>query len=137
MVPPTPKVPVHLFEFAWNEENHNPTSPNSLRDAWLDSWQIQDDASGDRLSARRVDVDACFLGPLRNRRIHLRYKDVRRLSLTANRGARYGDLLVHEITIEQDGLYSHELIFAGGADAIVALTPAKIRGTVSSAISGR
>jgi hypothetical protein len=102
----------HIHAFASDVNHHNLTSPNSLHDAWIESWKICEVVAGDR---RRVDIEACLLGPMHDRHIHMQYADVRKHAITANHNSKYGDLLVHELTMGDDGLYVHELLFAGGA----------------------
>jgi len=109
-------MPVHLFEFASNPENHDLTSPNSLHDSWLEYWRIAEIAKEDRHSGRRSQIEACFLGPMHDRHIYMQYKDVEKHSITAgyDRAMQHGDLLVHELAIVREGLFSHELVFAQG-----------------------
>ena len=109
-------MPHHMFEFASNMENHNLTSPNSLHDSWLEYWRISEIDKGDR-RVRRLQIEACFLGPMHDRHIYLHYKNVERHSITVgyDRAPRHGDLLVHELVVVPEGVYSHELLFAGGA----------------------
>jgi hypothetical protein len=105
----------HIHEFASNTTHHNLTSPNSLHDSWIEYWRISEVVVGEKRSDRRIDIDACLLGPMHDRHIYLHYRDVRQHTITANNGSDYGDLLVHELTITADGVYVHELLFAGGA----------------------
>jgi hypothetical protein len=105
----------HIHAFASNEDHHSLTSPNSLHDSWLEHWKIREVVIGKQRSQRRLDIEACFLGPTHDRHIHLSYKGVHQHTITANERSEYGDLLVHELTVEHDGLYVHEILFAGGS----------------------
>lgn len=109
-------MPAHMFEFASNDEHHNLTSPNSLHDSWLEYWRIAEIAKQDSHRVRRSQIEACFLGPMHDRYIYLQYTNVERHSITADydRALQHGDLLVHELAIVREGLYSHELVFAHG-----------------------
>jgi hypothetical protein len=105
----------HIHAFASDVNHHNLTSPNSLHDSWIEYWKLCEVVVGEKRSERRLDVEACLLGPMHDRHIYLHYKDVRKHTVAANQGSKYGDLLVHELTVGNDGLYVHELLFAGGA----------------------
>ena len=105
----------HIHAFASDVNHHILTSPNSLHDCWIEYWKICEVVVGEKRGERRVDIEACLLGQMHDRHIHLHYKDVRKHTITANHKSGYGDLLVHELTIGDDGLYVHELEFASGA----------------------
>ena len=111
-------MPPNLFRFASTLDNYN-SSPNSLRDSWIESWKVGEVGVGERRRSRRVNVIACLLGPMHDRFIHLIYKDVEQHTITADDdrqiGFGYGDLLFHEMTIKGENLFSHELVFASGA----------------------
>jgi hypothetical protein len=113
-------MPAHLFEFASNPENHDLKSPNSLHDSWLEYWRIAEISEDGRRRFRSLKIDACFLGPMHDRYIFLHYKNVEQHAITAPhdspyRGAQHGDLLVHELVMVREGLFSHELVFSLGA----------------------
>src|ERR1019366_2605790 len=78
-------------------------------------WRIAEIPTEGR-SRRRTHIEACFLGPMHDRYIYLHYKNVERHTITADhdRALQHGDLLVHEMVIVREGVYSHELLFAGG-----------------------
>jgi len=109
------QMPAHIHRFATDYDNYHLHCPNSLHDAWIETWRIGATAIGPKRGDRRIDIDACLLGQMHDRYIHLRYIDVQRHTIAANDGACYGDLLIHELTIERQGVYAHELLFAGGA----------------------
>ena len=112
-------MPTPLFEFASNPDNHDLTSPNSLHDSWLEHWRVSEIVTGENRRFRDVQIEACFLGPRHDRYIFLTYKNVRQHSISAGRFFPYGDLLLHEMTIEQENLYSHEVLFANGSTILV------------------
>jgi hypothetical protein len=115
------RMPAHLFAFASNPEHHDLESPNSLHDSWLEYWSISETKNEGR-SDRSACIDACFLGPRHDRYIYLRYKNVEKHGVhgageltSPPRQTSHGDLLVHEMTIVREGLFSHELVFSKGA----------------------
>jgi hypothetical protein len=62
-----------------------------------------------------------ILGPTHDRHIYLKYKNVEKNSISCPdefilppRGAPHGDLLIHELAIAREGLFSHELVFSKG-----------------------
>lgn len=112
------KMPTHIFEFASNTENHDLTSPNSLHDAWLESWSITELAAAEFRRQRSIRIDARLLGSRWDRYIHLCYKNVGRYELQ-NSQADHGDLLVHEMRVVRDDPFAHELLFAKGSTFLV------------------
>jgi len=121
------QMPSHIFEFASNTENHDLTSPNSLHDSWLESWNIQERADPATREYRSIQIDARFLGSRWDRYVHLTYKNVGRYEISSPEGfaqppshkTGHGDLLVHEMRIVRDGLFAHELIFSRGSTFLV------------------
>lgn len=112
-------MPTHMFEFASNPENHDLTSPNSLHDSWLEYWRIAEVAEDGRRRFRSLKIDACFLGPMHDRHIYLHYKNVEQHAImpayeSPYRGGQHGDLLVHELVMVREGVFSHELVFSLG-----------------------
>jgi len=109
-----------LFEFASNPENHDLSSPNSLHDAWLEQWCIAEVSLSNERRKRLVEINARFLGPRHDRHIFLTYKNVGRYTMQNPEEFEmaphiaHGDLLIHELTIIQDGLFEHELRFSRG-----------------------
>ncbi len=113
-------MPPHIFAFAADPTNHDLTSPNSLHDAWLESWNIIE-CGHEKNGTHTVKVEARFLGPRHDRFIHLTYLGVESQEITvpghgdAVSQMAHGDLLVHEIRLITKYLFSHELVFSGGA----------------------
>jgi hypothetical protein len=115
-------MPKHVFEFANSSDSHNLTSPNSLHDSWLESWLISERTESESRADRCTQIEARLLGPRHDRYIHLKYGRVEShsirnsgIALPSSRRSPHGDLLVHELTIVRDGLFSHELVFAEGS----------------------
>jgi hypothetical protein len=122
-------MPAHLFEFASNPENHDLKSPNSLHDSWLEYWRIAETAKNNSKGERSSQIDACFLGPKHDRYIHFTYKNVEKHAVEyageltiSPRQTPHGDLLVHELAIVREGVFSHELVFSKGAVFMVQFT---------------
>ena len=118
------KMPPHLYSLAANPENHDLKSPNSLHDAWLERFELVE------LRRRNLQINLCLLGPQHDRHINLSYKGVMNYGIhnpdkfiaphTLDKG--HGDLLVHEVTIIDEGLFSHELLFSKGTDIYIEFT---------------
>ena len=90
-------------------------SPQSLHDAWLESLEILEPAEGKRHEQRSTRITLRLLGALHDRIHELTYVGVRRYRIDAPAGQRgQGDLIVHEVRIEEDDLIVHELLFANG-----------------------
>ena len=119
-------LPPHIFAFASNTENHDLTSPNSLHDSWLESWNIRELAEPNSRKHRSIQIEAQFLGSRWDRHICLIYKSVGRYEILNPEKfalppykAGHGDLLVHEMRQVRDGLFAHELLFSRGSSFLV------------------
>ena len=90
-------------------------SPHSLHDAWLESLEVLEPAKGKRHEQRSTRITLRLLGAFHDRVHELTYVDVRRYRIDAPDGHRgHGDLIVHEVRIEEADLVVHELLFANG-----------------------
>src|ERR1700742_3541208 len=97
----------HIFEFASNPDNYDLASPDSLHDAWLESWKIEEIPTSRK--KRAIQIQARFLGPMHDRYIDLTYRNVRRHEIASvGNSQQHGDLLVHELRVVSNGIYVHE-----------------------------
>lgn len=109
------KLPLHVFRFASNPEHYSLTSHASLHDAWLERYEVREPAEGERKQYRQTELQVCLLGPYHDRRIFLEYGEVQTYSVSSSNSASgHGDLLVHEVRLEETGLLVHELQFVNG-----------------------
>ena len=116
-------MPLNLFLFAYNQEHHDLTHPNSLHNAWLERWCVTEAPDGDPKKGRSLSVEVTLLGPKRDRRIHLAYQGVtshtiqtpEQIAPAYSLDQAHGDLIVHETTIARDGIYLHEILFSSNA----------------------
>src|SRR6266545_5979212 len=91
------------------------------------TFHIIEPAEGERSELRKIEIEACFLGPFHDRRIFLSYKNVTGYSLqtspdfTALPSLRtgHGDLLVHELRIHPSGDIIHEMEFSRGSIQLI------------------
>lgn len=121
------RMPEHIYAFASDPRNFDLTASSSLHDAWLESLNVREQASGSRNEVRRLEVSLCLLGPYHDRLIHLSYSGVERYLFDApNRAgdARFdhtahGDLYTHEIRLVRDGVFVHEFVFERGGTLLV------------------
>jgi len=110
-------MPECIFSFAANPDNHDLTNPNSLHDSWLVSWGVLELPAKLKAKSRQVSIACCLLGSRHDRMIRLNYgcvlshkiREPADASLLESKG--HGDLLVHEMQVLQDGIFSHELVF--------------------------
>jgi len=72
------QMPEHIYAFASDPRNFDLTASSSLHDAWLESLNVREQASGSRNEVRRLEVNLCLLGPYHDRLIHLSYSGVER-----------------------------------------------------------
>lgn len=118
----TDQMPPHIYKFASSTENHDLTSPQSLHDAWLDYWTVKEVLAAESASHghRLLQIEARFLGPQQDRLIYLTYGRVKRyqtkgIASPARDNKGHSDVLIHELTLEADGSFRHELVFASGS----------------------
>lgn len=117
------RLPTDVYNFAVDRQNYALESHQSLHDAWLDCLSISEPATGDRSESRNIQIDCRFLGPYHDLNIHLTYFKVSDYSLTNPVGFEapptiavgHGDLLVHEVSLTDDGSVIHELRFSRGS----------------------
>lgn len=113
-------MPEPIYRFSANTEHHDLTHPNSLHDSWLMSWSVNESLIDGKVKSRHVSIECCLLGSRHDRIIRLSYggvvshhvREPSDAALLTLRG--HGDLLVHEIQLVQEGIFSHELVFSTG-----------------------
>lgn len=121
------QLPAHVFAFASDSQYFDLGSHSSLHDAWLESFTVREDSSGERHEIRRMEVAISLLGPFHDRRIHLRYSGVTRYTFVAPprygepryEHTAHGDLLTHEVRLGRDGLLIHEFLFERDATFLI------------------
>ncbi|MFZ6781374.1 hypothetical protein ACO0LD_31495 [Undibacterium sp. Ji83W] len=116
--------PPGVYAFAIDTGNYDLTSHQSLHDAWLERFCISELASGERSEIRAIQIEASFLGPYHDLKIHLAYSGVIEYSIVTPedflhppRGAiGHGDLLIHEVSLtENNQAVVHEWYFSRGS----------------------
>ena len=120
-------IPPHVYAFASDSKHYSLHDHASLHDAWLDYLHIIEPAEGERKELRKIEIEACFLGPFHDRRIFLSYKNVTSYSLQTpeaftslpSHRVGHGDLLVHEIRIHPSGDIIHEMEFSRGSTLLI------------------
>jgi hypothetical protein len=118
-------MPRELYAFAADPQNHDLESPNSLHDAWLESWIVKEMSSVTNVTKRAVCIECRLLGPRHDRTIHLTYDHVLSYGIhcpsyqphLVSKG--HGDLLVHEVQVVRENVFSHELLFSSGTSFFV------------------
>jgi hypothetical protein len=122
------KLPKTAWDFATDFHNYDLTSHQSLHDAWLNSFFISEVATGERSQIRSIRIDSCYLGSYHDYKIHLTYFEVsaykcisptRDASAASDAMIGHGDLMTHEVRLEDDGLLTHELKFSQGAVLLI------------------
>lgn len=116
--------PPDVYAFAIDTQNYDLTSHQSLHDAWLERFCIAEVASGERSEIRAIQIEASFLGPYHDLKIHLVYSGVieysimtpAELSHPPHGVIGHGDLLIHAMTLtENNKALVHELYFSRGS----------------------
>jgi hypothetical protein len=114
------RVPEHVYAFASDWAHYALDSPRSLHDSWIEELSVREHAAGPPSGGRQTEITLRFLGPMHDRIQVLRYSDVQSYRVTADETAGgHGDLLVHELRLDEHGTLVHELLFASGAAIVV------------------
>jgi hypothetical protein len=111
------------YEFASNFEHYNLQSKSSLHDAWVQSVQIEESASGPRKEVRQLGVRISLLGSYHDRILLLTYDQVSAYAMSAQCGVTqavaHGDILTHEVRKTDGQQVVHEILFASGSTFLV------------------
>jgi hypothetical protein len=121
------RLPVHVFEFASNDDHYNLTSHSSLHDAWLESVVISEPWEGKRQQSRSITVTISLLGPYHDRQITLEYREVCHIAIdvpdeyamSPSYRVGNGDLLHHEIRFEEPDVIVHDIQFSRGSRYLI------------------
>jgi hypothetical protein len=121
------RMPRNAFEFASAEWHYDFSDPRCPHDAWVDSIDIREPATGERHEVRRLEIRVDLLGAYHDGHIRLTYPGVRQYSLFQPRGATggsaashgHGDWMVDEVSVSANSrperlLVVHEIAFARG-----------------------
>lgn len=112
-----------LYKFASSPKYYSLDSHSSLHDAWLNFLNLREAASGERSEIRDLEIHLQLFGPYHDRNINLIYMGVQSVSLSIPREFQNlpvfqvanGDLLMHEISINQHGDFEHKILFSRGS----------------------
>ncbi|MFZ6709581.1 hypothetical protein [Undibacterium sp. TC9W] len=116
--------PPDVYAFAIDTGNYDLRSHQSLHDAWLERFCISEPASGERSEIRAIQIEASFLGPYHDLKIHLVYSGVIEYSIVTPQDFAHppfatighGDLLIHEVSLTDDNqAVVHEWYFSRGS----------------------
>jgi hypothetical protein len=114
------RLPEHVYAFAADWAHYALDSPQSLHDAWLEELVLAEAAPARRPDERTTKLTLRLLGPMHDRIQVLQYHGVRAYRLEAGMTARgHGDLLVHEVRLNELEVLVHEILFATGARIVV------------------
>ncbi len=119
------RLPKHVYNFASNYKYYNLTDHSSLHDAWLEYFNIREIAEGDRSEIRRIEIESNYLGPFHDCRINIIYNEVQSFSINTLRpplssnGWAHGDLMFHELRLEDNNILVHEIIYSTGSVYII------------------
>lgn len=109
-------LPLDIYEFARDENRHNPGSPHSLHDAWISSITIKENRNKERPFNSKPSIKIEILGPMHDRDIILTYIEVESYKIKGNKNPLnwgdtfHGDIDHHEIRLSES-LYEHIIWF--------------------------
>lgn len=121
------KLAPHVYSFASDFRFYGLQDHSSLHDAWLDYLNIAEPAKGERRELRGIEIEAKFLGPFHDRYIFLRYLNVVAFELRTpeslghfpSERTGHGDLLLHELRLEDNSILVHEIEFSRGSVFVI------------------
>ena len=110
----------HVYAFAADWAHYALDSPRSLHDAWLEELVLTEAAPSKSPQDRPTQLTLRLLGPMHDRVHVLQYYRVLGYRLEAGMTARgHGDVLVHEVRLNELGVLVHEILFAAGARIVI------------------
>ena len=110
----------HVYAFAADRAHYDLDSPQSLHDAWLEELVLTEAAPSKRPQDRTTQLTLRLLGPMHDRIHVLQYYGVLGYRLEAGMTARgHGDVLVHEVRLNELGVLVHEILFRSGARIVI------------------
>jgi hypothetical protein len=110
----------HVYAFASDRAHYALDSPRSLHDAWLEELTLTEVTPSKSPQDRTTQLTLRLLGPMHDRIHVLHYHGVRGYRLEAGMTARgHGDVLVHEVRLNELGVLIHEILFASGARIVI------------------
>lgn len=107
------QLPVHLYRFASDVSRYELNGPSTLHDAWVEDVFLSTRYS-DRSNAIAVAEAKVCLRKADDGFIAMTYSGVEGFeykNLPSRWPDKATDLLVHEVSMESSGLYSHLLVF--------------------------
>jgi hypothetical protein len=110
----------HVYAFAGDWAHYALDSPQSLHDAWLEELVLTEAAPSKSPQDRTIQLTLRLLGPMHDRVHVLQYYGVLGYRLEAGMTAGgHGDVLVHEVRLNELGVLVHEILFAAGARIVI------------------
>lgn len=110
------KIPGEMYNFFKEWKHYSLDDRESLHDCWVENISIAESSDGSPEKNRNVNVSIFLLGAYHDRRITLNYHDVSNYNLSGCElcSGAHGDIVVHELNIEDDS-FSHEFLFSSEA----------------------
>lgn len=114
-----------IAEFARDPAQFSLRHPNALHDTSVQKLLVSE-PTDDNLNNPLLNIDISLAGQNRDRCIVLSYRDVRAYSIDVPDEfqlppyrAGHGDLIIHEMTMADDSIYRHEMLFSRGTKIII------------------
>jgi hypothetical protein len=110
----------HVYAFAADRAHYALDSPRSLHDAWLEQLVLAETTPNKSPQDRTTQLTLRLLGPMHDRIHVLQYYGILGYRLEAGMTARgHGDVMVHEVRVNELGVLIHEILFAQGARIVI------------------
>ena len=112
------RLPPNTKHFVFHEDHYNFTSEKCLHDSWVQHLTLEERPLGTHGSDRVVNINLKLLGAFHDGYHHLTYHNVESYSLRLRKTARsatiigHGDWLIDEVTLNENGMVCHEIIFS-------------------------
>lgn len=117
-----PSLPPGAREFALAKWHYDHDDHRCPHDAWVEKLTLEETATGDRHQVRRVQASVLLLGAFHDGFLSIEYLGVRDFSCHLSivvRDTGFGDWLVDEISVGEEGFVIHEVRFSTGASYLI------------------
>lgn len=108
----------NVREFVFAPHHYDITDSKCPHDSWIESINIIECGSGQRMNQRSISIHAQFLGAYQNGYFEIKYVNVVRYHFGLNRTTNmdkligHGDWIVDEVTFLDEKIISHEIEFS-------------------------
>ena len=114
------QLPKAAAEFALAKWHYDASDHRCPHDAWLEKFTVTEGSQGSSHELRHLGINVLLIGSFQDGFLSLEYERVHRFSMGAATKSGFGDWLIDEIRLAEDGRHViHEVLFANQAEYLV------------------